>query len=350
MKISVIIVNYYTSKFLPSLLRLLESEEELKEIIIVDNSMEEGLDEMVSKFRNTKLISNNENVGFGKAVNQASKSSESEWYLILNPDTMPVPGFLKKLLNGAISSNAIIAGPRFYLDEERQYKIPPALGANWWMQTALDLSTKSELDAKLLCYYWDIRFEKFWMEKEPFYEPFLSGACLLVRNDKSIFPTGKIFDERFFLYYEDTDLCVLAAENDYRIVCVPDAEVVHYWNQSPSSKKGELMMQSHQLYWNKYYEQLEYSNLVIEDFPISINDLGEFEAPPSFYFENSSNEKLDFEIGVNRVLIPAIKVKVEEGSFKISSSVWKLLANGYYFSRVKDRFGKTKALWRWKKF
>jgi len=350
MSTTAIIVNYHTSSFLPPLLEVLNTEPEISEIIVADNSAELGLTEVVKGFSKVQLMVFSQNIGFAAAVNRAAENCDSNWYLIINPDTMPEPGFVEKLLRGAQKMDALIAGPRFFWDNEKKYKLPPALGNSWWMQAGMEAANNFKLDAKLLGFYWDLRFDRYWKEAGPFYEPFLSGACLLIKNDKTFFRNGKIFDERFFLYYEDTDLCVKAMMNDLIMVCVPDAHVVHYWNQSPSQQKGRFMTESHDRFWQKYYPGMSYTIVIGKGFKESFTDFGAVNHSPRFEIDSRQNSGiLSFEIGVNPAFVPYAQTDVQSSLFEIPPAVWHAMAPGLYFGRIRNSLNETITRWKWKK-
>ena len=100
-KISIIIVSYNVRTYLSnSIDSILKSSIENFELIIVDNNSFDGTAEYISNNHpSIKLIANNSNVGFGKAINQGAKIATSEHLLILNPDTIIEEDTLEKLLN-----------------------------------------------------------------------------------------------------------------------------------------------------------------------------------------------------------------------------------------------------------
>ena len=355
MNTTAIIVNYHTSSFLPPLLKVLNSGPEISEIIVADNSAEAGLAEILSDFSKVRLMVFPENIGFAAAVNRAAENCDSDWFLLINPDTLPDKGFLIKLIRGAEQSDALIAGPRFFWDNDKKYKLPPSLGYSLLVQMGMETANNFKLDAKLLQFYWTLRFDRFWKETEPFYEPFLSGGCLLIKNDKTFFKDGKIFDERFFLYYEDTDLCIRAMMNNRTMVCVPDAHVVHYWNQSPSQQKGRFMQESNQLFMEKYYQK----NLTgldskkhhqAQNTESYTKDYGEiFEAPMFLVDKKHELGNLFFEIGVNPIFVPFAQTDVKTPVFEISPEVWEIMSPGLYFGRIRNSLNKTIGKWKWKK-
>jgi len=349
MSVSAIIVNYYTSQFLSPLLRKLEDDSYISEVIVVNNSKKDKLSKTVKPHRKARIIENRQNLGFARAVNQGYQTIKNPWILIINPDTLPDDDCTEQLLKGLEDTNALIAGPRFYWDKEKRFRLPPASGDSWKNQCSFRAAQKSFLDKRLLSFDWIMRHERFWSTKEPFFEPFLSGACLLVRNDKSFLKDG-IFDERFFLYYEDTDLCVKALLNEKQIICVPRAEIIHYWNQSPSEEKGSLMGESMHQFFNKYYSQSEISALEGFNKPDVIEDLGILSETPVFNFSRPISENTLLEIGMNPLFIPFAQTNYNLSPFRFPVEIFEKLGRGVYHTRLRDNAtNETLKQWSWKK-
>jgi len=353
MKVTAIIINYFTAQFLSPLLAVLNAEPGIDKIVIADNSNETGLKKIAKNFTKVRLLTLKKNIGFGAAVNRAAKKYKTDYYLLINPDTLPDVGFVEKLIAGAEKTNALMAGPRFYWDDKKTFRLPPALGYSWGIQNAMQAANHAVADAKLLSFDWSIRHERFWRETEAFCEPFLSGACLLIKNDKSFFKDGEIFDERFFLYYEDTDLCMKALLQNRPIVCVPDAEVVHYWDQSPAEGKGRLMAESHRKFFEKYYGSIR------ENKPQFVNqkgivtsqlDIGEFSVPPIFRNQTTNQTEVNnFDLGLNPFFVPFAQTELCLDNYKIPGALWNNLKPGVYFSRIRNHLNQTLTQWKWKK-
>ena len=114
-KISIIIVSYNVRTYLSnSIDSILKSSIENFELIIVDNNSFDGTAEYISNNHpSIKLIANNSNVGFGKAVNQGAKIANSKHLLILNPDTIIEEDTLEKLINYIETNDKIgMIGPK----------------------------------------------------------------------------------------------------------------------------------------------------------------------------------------------------------------------------------------------
>jgi len=351
MKVTAIIVNYFTASFLPSLLKILNNELHIGSIVIADNSNEPELVNVAAMYSKVKMVVFSENIGFAKAVNRAAENSDCDWFLVINPDTLPEEGFLEKLINGAEKTNAFIAGPRFFWDDEKTFRLPPALGYSWTTHAGMISAGHFELESKLRSFNWSLRHDRFWNQPEPFFEPFLQGACMLIKNDSSLLINGKIFDERYFLYYEDTDLCAEFLKAGKNIICVPDSKVVHYWDQSPSPNKSKLMAESNDLYRVKHfgckYPAIETSSVFNENF----SDLGEVRIPPIFEFPgNVEYPVIFFEFGLNPFFVPFAQADFVPPVFRFPETIWQGLSKGTFYTRLRAPvLNKILKMWKWKK-
>ncbi|MEY3194471.1 MAG: hypothetical protein RIQ78_568 [Bacteroidota bacterium] len=356
MQINAIVVNYFTADFIQLLVDILLREPEMGLVVIADNSGEDAIVTLSQKDTRIKVMRFGDNIGFGAAVNRAAQAYPADWFLIINPDTVPDAGFLQQLLQGALQTNALIAGPRFYWDDNKLFKLPPALGHSWSIQYNMDIAKQSAIDATLLDAQWTIRHERFWKTETPFTESFLSGACLLIKNDTSYFQGGNLFDPRFFMYYEDTDICINAVLAGKNVVCIPDAHVVHYWNQSPTEHKATYMGEAHQQYMEKYYAGVVgtscFPTTVFNRFHttgVTITDYGSVASSPSFRFVPPLHEKLYFELGISPLMIPFIQAECSAGTFEIPRKVWEKMQPGTYYGRVRNTLHQTLATWTWEK-
>jgi GT2 family glycosyltransferase len=353
MKINAIIVNYFTADFLPPLLEILQSEGDISKIVISNNGDRVNLNDLTSQYPKATVIHNPENIGFAAAVNEACLNDFADYYLLLNPDTLPDQGFSKALLAVAIESDALLTGPRFFWDKEKTFRLPPAPGFSWSVGAGLRLAVQSSAEAVLTANNWVFRHERFWEKTDPFSETFLSGACVLIKNDNDFFKSGKILDERFFLYFEDTDLCLQALLANKPVMVTPDAEVVHYWDKSPGDKKSIFMEESEKLFLEKYYgKSATYPEFLITENKdrIPVFELGELVNAPEFQIdEKHDSESFYFEFGINRIFTPFAQAIVHSGTFVFPQNIWEGLKPGVYFFRQRTFANQVLAIWKWRK-
>jgi len=232
MKLSVIIVNYNVKYFLEvclhSVLRAIKGID--AEIIAVDNNSKDDSCRMVKeKYPSVILIENKENTGFSRANNQAVAIARGEYLLFLNPDTVMPEDFFSKSLAymdahpeaGALGPKLIDGKGQFAPDAKKSFpSIPVAL----FKTTGINkLFPKSPYFNK----YYAVHIG----ENETAPVEVLSGCCMLVRT-KVIKEIGGAFDEDYFMYCEDVDLCYRIQKAGYKNIYFPEAILIHYKGES----------------------------------------------------------------------------------------------------------------------
>ena len=212
---SVVIVNYNTRE---ALRRCLDSIEPEHEVIVVDNGSTDGSAEMVRQYPRVILIANTENRGFGAANNQGIEAATRELVLLLNSDAYTTPGAIARLAS-LFDDNAVVAagGKLLNLDGTLQESAanPLTMWAVYCEQTWLE---KLFPNSRVFSPYWVSR-RLVGLGEGPFAVGQVMGACLMMRPLES-------FDERFFLYCEDTELCKRLSRHG-RILYAPAAEFYH---------------------------------------------------------------------------------------------------------------------------
>ena len=219
-KISVIIVSFNTQA---KLRRCLQCIEPHHEIVVVDNASIDGSAEMVSTdFPYVKLIANDRNLGFGSANNQGCSLATGDLVLFLNSDAYADPGAIDALAQVFADEDVVAAGGKL-LNPDRSLQLSTANRLTLWAvlceQTYLEKVFPS---SGFFSPYWTtLRLAE---SAHPSPTPQVMGACLMVRADHG--KPIELFDERYFLYCEDTDLCRrLTALGT--ILYVPAATFVH---------------------------------------------------------------------------------------------------------------------------
>lgn len=346
MKVSAISVSFGTGHLLPALIEQLRAEPVVDDIILIHNASGSQSGAVPETFRGTRQIHNAENLGFARAVNQGVDAARQRWVLIVNPDVRLGPRCVEQLCAAAEEHGAPMVGPRFYWDDERTFRLPPATGSTAWFESALRLSRAHRLDAQALDLYWTRRHDWFWLAEQPFVEPFLSGACFLADRQRLASQGATLLDERYFLYYEDTDACArMLSEGDYPL-CTPHAWAVHWWNQSPdpSRPKSELMGESKDLYLQSRYGRIDWPAVETSEPPHPVTDLGSSERCPAC--PHSMGEAIWFEMGASALLIPFTQAQWTAVDGRLPDELWSRLGPGAYFFRARDRAGRTLGRWR----
>jgi len=194
------------------------------EIFVVDNNSTYNIIEMIKeKFAQVKLIINNQNIGFAAAHNKAYLQSEGEYILILNPDISILPKSIEVLINFMNKNNNVgIVCPKLKnIDGSLQYSCRTfyKLSTILFRRTLLNrMFPRHKILRDHLMYNWDHNDVRM--------VDWALGASMLIR--RKALNKDAIFDERFFLYFEDVDLCYNMRKNGWKVYYVPDAIMMHH--------------------------------------------------------------------------------------------------------------------------
>lgn len=219
------------------------------DIVVVDNASHDGTSEMVRAcWPQVQLIEAGGNIGFSRANNLGIRASDSEFVLLLNPDTVAPPGAIQTLVRSlAANSRAAAAGPRL-VDEAGLAE----LSFGWAIGPFGELRQKvvGALYARRVGSV--VRRVNRWT-REGGTREWVSGACLLVRR-RDLDAVG-LLDERYFMYTEDVDLCVALRQRGRDIIFVPESEVLHLRGRSAvrNPHTERLRRQSQLAYYQKHH-------------------------------------------------------------------------------------------------
>jgi N-acetylglucosaminyl-diphospho-decaprenol L-rhamnosyltransferase len=232
MDVSVIIVSYRT----PSLLRrclsgVLASGGCTLEVVVIDNaSGDESADMVAREFPEVRLIRNDENVGFARAVNRAAREASGRYFLLLNPDTVVGAGVIAALVRWFDGDSSIGAGAPITNDENGRrvsnHQVPYSP-----LEYSLDALT-SFFPAAFTGWFED-RVKRRRVElvgDAPLDVDAVYGSALVTPAETFRALGG--LDERFFMYLEDIDYCRRVRVRGMRVVLNPAIAVVHLRGQS----------------------------------------------------------------------------------------------------------------------
>jgi len=243
--ISIVIVNYNVKSYLSNLLDSLQkARKQLSvQIIVVDNASIDGSPAYLkAHYPDIELIENKRNIGFAKANNRALPLCRGKYTLIINPDTLVEEDTLVTMKTymdnhpetGIATCSLLNADGTFSPDCIRT--IPTPLSA---LFRVLGMEKFAQRHSWLPNYY--ISHTK---PESPTEVPIISGSLMFCRTRLLNELNG--FDEQFFMYFEDTDLCLRVKEKGYNLKFIPDTSVIHY--RGKSTKKDRL---DHHLTFNK---------------------------------------------------------------------------------------------------
>lgn len=226
MDISIIILNYKSKGFTLNCIKSIKEADFSKlkyEIIIVDNNSSDSIGEILAwQYSDIRLIKNKTNVGMGAGNNAGIREAQGKYIVIMNPDTLAFKDTFIKLYDFMqVNSRVGIVGPLQYNPDKTiqdscyrwhglltpPYRRTP-LGRFKFGQKDLDRFLMKDFD------------RQFSRKVD-----WLLGSFLFCRA-KALNQVG-LFDERFFLYFEDTDLCRRFWKNGWRVVYYPGAKIIH---------------------------------------------------------------------------------------------------------------------------
>lgn len=221
-KLSIVTVTYNSSQFIKKYLdSALRHLPENSEVVIVDNSSSDQTVKIIKQVRLVKLIANQHNLGFSKGNNIGARAAHGEYLLFLNPDIQVVDDSTNKLLEFAQAyPEAGVVAPRLIepggSTQASVKKLPTLLGV----------------------------IKEYWLGQRYAYEQYVPttdqpieveavyGAAMMIK--KELFEKIGSFDERYFLYFEDLDLCRKIGKLGLKIIYYPRATFKHLVGASTS--------------------------------------------------------------------------------------------------------------------
>lgn len=254
--LSIIIVNWNTRDLLENCLRSIENSrgDHSIQTIVVDNNSADGSREMVENlFPQMLLINSGGNVGFARANNAALPRATSPLVLFLNPDTEVSRAGLDKMISFMKADPSVGA---------LGCKIRNSCGSVQQLGIQRFPSPVGEL-MKMLCL--SERTQPRLGRLFPYHDPEKSGevkklfgACLLVR--RAVLDKVGSFDERFFMYCEDVDLCQRILKAGWRLYYLSEVEILHLGGSASSNATSYfsvlMMCESLSQLMDKYYGKL----------------------------------------------------------------------------------------------
>jgi GT2 family glycosyltransferase/lipopolysaccharide/colanic/teichoic acid biosynthesis glycosyltransferase len=254
--ISIVIVNYNVKEYVSHLLQsLFQAAAKLKiEIVVVDNASSDGsVAYLQQQFgQKIKLIANTENLGFARANNMGFKEASGKYTLIINPDTLVKEDTLHKLYRFLEDHPDITAAGCKLLNADGSFAVDsrhsiPSISSAFWKVVGLSaIFPRSKVFAD---------YNVTWMdENETARVPAISGAFMFVRTATLKQLEG--FDERFFMYCEDIDLCHRINAQGGKIFYYPETEVIHYKGESTKKDSIDYYILFHRSlykFFEKYY-------------------------------------------------------------------------------------------------
>jgi GT2 family glycosyltransferase len=213
------------------------------EIIIVDNNSSDSTPRLIRKnFPQVVLIQQSRNIGFAKAVNVGIKNAKGEYLLITNNDVVFDKSYFKSMFDLAETDEKIgIIGGMVYSKNPKDkvgfdgLRVNPYLGYHQYDLKNLDKIRSCDL---------------------------VSGNGMFIRQ-KMLEKIG-LFDERYFFYFEDLDLCLRAKKKDYKIIFNPKAISYHGFGRTAFKQKAnDVIYQGYKSKWQCIFKNASILQIVI---------------------------------------------------------------------------------------
>ena len=264
-KISIIVLNWNTKEFLKncigSIRKHINIDTNSYEIIVVDNGSSDGSAKMIKTcFPHVKLIRINANLGFSRGNNIGARHATGKYLLFLNSDTLFIKDTDIQYLIAKIEQDkqiGIITCQLLNYDGSIQKSVrnfPSPLGIFFHhigLAAVLSkLFRNSIVFNKYLNLNWDHGSEKF--VNQP------AGAFLII--ERELFYTIGGFDEKYFIYFDDVDLCKKTILFGKKIFFAPKSKIIHLGGESEKQVKGGHFFERNKnliLYFRKYHSPKE---------------------------------------------------------------------------------------------
>ncbi len=248
MKLSIIIVTWNTATITLKCVKTINKYLDNPEIIIVDNASKDNTVDLLAKEKNVKIIKNKENLGFSKANNIGLKQATNELIIFMNSDIELIDNSIIDLINYFNSNkNVGIIGPKFLNpDLTPQASIFPK-------QSALNAFKEFFLNQKN-------SYTKYIPNTEnPIKVWAVSGGCIL--TCKSFFESIGGWNEKYYFYYEDLDLCRKINRIGKDVVFFPKCQIIHRHGASGSKlsdpqNQWHRLVPSSKIYYGKFNHYL----------------------------------------------------------------------------------------------
>lgn len=242
MKFSLLIVNYNTESYIEALIYSLLKQTISKsdfEIIISNNVQNKNLEGMISKNNfydiiNIKVVQIDKNIGFGRATNAAAELADGDHLLIINPDVLMTDNnylssmyqFIIKNQDYGVISSKILGDNGFDMCEHYSYEFSESFGYT-----------------NEICWF--------------------SGSLLFIRKD--LFKEINGFDDDYFMYCEDVDICYRIKKRGLSLIKNEKLSVYHKGGASEPAKEWNyrrLLHKSRILFMHKHYSNSEFNSFI----------------------------------------------------------------------------------------
>ena len=214
-----------------------------KEIIVVDNASTDGSNDMIRReFPQVHFIQNGENRGYGTGNNQAFRVSRGRYFLVLNNDVAVIGASLDGMVRYMDAHSEVgLLGPAlqspvglFQSSANRRFPnlLDVFLEELFYLTSLRYIFLRSRIGAGVSKFFWGGKIREV---------SWVGGASLLIRRE-AVDPIGP-FDEHFFFYREDCDLCLRLRKKGWKIVYHPDFIFTHFWGDATQKNLRKISIE-----------------------------------------------------------------------------------------------------------
>lgn len=262
--VSIIIINYNGEDLLKECLSSIyqKTKDLTYEVIVVDNASNDGnIDDVVRSFPEVKLIRNKTNLGFAAANNVGLSHANSKYVLFLNNDTLLIDNVIKKTFDFAEQiSNQVFASCQLLNSDRTKQETVVEFPSVWNGLTENFFLYKIFPNSKIFNKYYQNNIEL----NNPIEVDVIRGAFMLCSTQAVKKLSG--FDERFFFYSEETDLCYRFKKNGGQIYFLPQLSIIHYggattdknlWFKFKNQTIGKIQ------YYQKHFNGIKFPTILL---------------------------------------------------------------------------------------
>ncbi len=257
MNLDIIIVNYNSGPYLKKCLDSISPafNGDLGRVLIIDNASSDGsIINLQSVYPHIQIIRNQQNLGFARAVNQGIRITTSPYLLLINPDAELQSASIDKMLQFMETKPdcGVLGGLVLYPDGRRQETVRSF--PTFW--TVL-LGRRSSLTYKIFPH--NPFSKRYLLTTHDFTKTqevdFVAGTFMMLRR-KALEEIG-LFDEDYFCYVEDVDICWRMKEKNWKVYFYPEARCVHLYGEN--IRKDNIHPEIYHArgmyhFFNKYYQ------------------------------------------------------------------------------------------------
>lgn len=252
--VSIIIVNYKTEKeIINCISSIFESKPKVKfEVIIIDNDVESCLGaKLKNKYSQVRYIKSLKNLGFGAGNNLGVKVAFGDYLFFLNPDTFVREGSIDTLYN-FIKNNpkSGMVAPLLYDPSGNIY--PKQGSAEYNLISAIVTSSfvNKVFPNNIISNKF---FQRDWSKREIKESDVVPGTAFMIKKD--LFNKIGMFDEAFFLYFEEYDLAKRIKKLGYKNYIIPKSKILHIWEASTKNRQdiSYIFAKSRYIFFKKHY-------------------------------------------------------------------------------------------------